>query len=171
MPAGRSSIAQCVAEVAQVLVLAWGNDGRRDDGLGLHAASRIEAMGEAALRVVTAYQLQPEHAMDLRGADLVLCVDAGDGQKDAFEWRELTPACDQRVFSHAMTPAAVLALHAQLEARPAPPAFLLAIRGSDFGVGVGLSLQGQQDLAQALAFLLPLFRHRTAHAWRRHLAR
>jgi hypothetical protein len=54
--------------------------------------------------------------------------------------------------SHALGPAAVLALAAALYGR-APEAWVLAVRGHSFAIGEGLTERGGQDLALALEFL------------------
>lgn len=51
--------------------------------------------------------------------------------------------------SHALGPAAVLALAAALYGR-APEAWVLAIRGRSFALGEGLTAPGERNLALAL---------------------
>lgn len=54
--------------------------------------------------------------------------------------------------SHALDPAAVLALAAALYGKK-PEAWLLAVRGHSFAVGEGLTERGERDLGLALGFL------------------
>ena len=54
--------------------------------------------------------------------------------------------------SHALGPAAVLAVAAELYGKR-PEARLLAIRGHDFSIGEGLTRRAEGNLALALAFL------------------
>lgn len=54
--------------------------------------------------------------------------------------------------SHALDPAAVLALAAALYGQT-PEAWLLAVRGHSFAVGEGLTERGERDLGLALGFL------------------
>jgi hydrogenase maturation protease len=62
------------------------------------------------------------------------------------------PAGAVPAMSHALGPAAVLALAAELYDRR-PEARLLAVRGHDFSLGEGLSKRAQANLGLALAFL------------------
>lgn len=169
MLAGRSWIGRIVTEPVRVVVFAWGNDGRCDDGLGPRAAASIEAWGLAGVRVVASSQLQPEHALDLKGAELALFVDAAAAMRRAYALSELVPAAGRRIFSHSMSPSELLALHAQLDGGTAPPAFLLTIRGTAFGMGLDLSMQAEQDLVHALACAGRLLAHRDADYWRQGL--
>lgn len=169
MRAGRSWIGRIVTEPVRVVVFAWGNDGRSDDGLGPRAAASIEAWDLPGVRVVASSQLQPEHALDLEGAELALFVDAAAGMGRAYALSELAPAAGRRMFSHSMSPPELLALHAELHGGAALPSFLLAIRGTVFGMGLDLSMQAEQDLAQALACAGRLLAHRDADYWRQGL--
>ncbi len=54
--------------------------------------------------------------------------------------------------SHALGPAAVLAVAASLYGRT-PEAWLLAVRGHSFALGEGLTEAGERDLGLALDFL------------------
>jgi hydrogenase maturation protease len=54
--------------------------------------------------------------------------------------------------SHALGPAAVLALTAALYGR-APEAWVLAVRGHSFALGEGLTERSERDLGLALEFL------------------
>lgn len=160
-----------MAEAVRIVVLACGNDGRRDDGLGLVAAQRLEAMGIAGVEVIAALQFQPEHARDLQGADLAVFVDAAAVLDRPFVLRELLPAEERCPFSHSMTAAQVLAVQRRIGAGNAPPAFMLAIRGTDFGPGFGLSAGAQRDLALALECLRAMLARPAEAYWRALAAR
>lgn len=155
-----------MAEAGRIVVLACGNDGRRDDGLGLVAAERLEAMGIAGVDVITAFQFQPEHAQDLQGADVALFIDAAAALDRPFVLRELVPAGARSPFSHAMSAAQVLAVRRRIDDGRAPAAFMLAIRGTDFGVGFGLSVCAERDLGLALECLRALLARPVAGYWR-----
>ena len=55
------------ADVAPTLVIAIGNPSRGDDALGPLAGQRLAAMRLRDVEVLTEFQLQVEHALDLLG--------------------------------------------------------------------------------------------------------
>lgn len=133
-------------------MLGIGNPGRRDDGLGAAAAERLR---ERRLRGVTCdanYQLNVEDALACAGHDVVVFVDAARGLRRPFTFTEVRPGAAVPALSHALGPAAVLAVAAGLYGKT-PEARLLAVRGHSFAVGEGLSAKAEADLARALDFL------------------
>lgn len=150
----------------RVVILACGNDGRRDDGLGVLAAERIEAMAFPGAEVIVAHQFQPEHATYLQGADLAVFIDAADLIETPCVLQELVPAEGRSTFSHAMSARQVLAVQRRLDPLHVPPAFMLAIRGTDFGLGFGLSARAERDLDQALALVRRMLERPDALYWR-----
>ena len=134
-------------------MLGIGNPGRRDDGLGAAAAERLK---ERRLRGVTCdanYQLNVEDALACAGHDVVVFVDAARGLRRPFTFTEVTPDAAVPAMSHALGPAAVLAVAAELYGRT-PEARLLAVRGHSFAVGEGLTAKAEADLDRALDFLV-----------------
>jgi len=142
--------------VAPVLVFGWGNPSRGDDALGPMFAEQLQALLEAAspgsVEVLTDYQLQIEHALDLAGRQRVLFVDASVDAAPPFEAHVLQPAADAIVMTHALSPAALLQVFRQLHDREPPPCTLLAIRGSVFDLGAAPSDAALANLALALAW-------------------
>lgn len=143
--------------VAPLLVLAWGNPSRGDDALGPLLAERLLAHAGAAplagrVEVLTDFQLQVEHALDLVGRDRVLFVDAALDLAEPFTVRALQPARGGGIGSHALAPEAVLQVYEDLHGRAPPPAMLLAIRASAFELGTAPSAQALADLDQAVAW-------------------
>ncbi len=135
-----------------MLVLGIGNPGRRDDGLGAAAAEQLK---KRRLRGVTCdanYQLAVEDALACAAHDIVVFVDAGRGLRKPFTFAAIGPDPRLPAMSHALGPAAVLALTETLYGRR-PEARLLAIRGHDFSVGEGLTRRAEGHLALALIFL------------------
>ncbi len=138
-----------------VLLLAWGNPGRGDDGLGPALAARVlEDQRFEGLRVESDYQLCIEDAAEIARHDCVLFVDADRAGPGPFSWRRLEPTDSGLSFSsHSVTPGALLALSGQLFGRE-PTAWLLGIRGYEFDAfEEGLSPRAQENLAAAVAFL------------------
>jgi hydrogenase maturation protease len=135
--------------VAPVLVVAIGNPSRGDDALGPLAAERLQALEVPGVEVMTDFQLQVEHALDVRGRSRVLFIDASAAIAEPFELVRVEPRRDESWSTHALAPGAVLRTCADLFGAP-PDAWLLAIRGESFELGSGLSAAGQASLQAAL---------------------
>jgi hydrogenase maturation protease len=144
--------------VAPLLVLAWGNPSRGDDALGPMLAERLLAQAEAAslagrVEVLTDFQLQVEHALDLVGRERVLFVDAALDLAEPFTVRPLQAARGGGIGSHALAPEAVLQVYEDLHGHAPPASTLLAIRASAFELGAAPSVQALKDLEQAVAWV------------------
>jgi hydrogenase maturation protease len=147
--------------VSGVLVLGWGNPSRGDDALGPELVRRLEALaperpGWREHAFLTDFQLQPEHALDLAEHDLVLFADASVSASDPYTLSRLQPERDHSFTSHALTPSAVLAVYRQLFGGKAPDAFLLAMHGETFELGVAMSVPAGCRLEAALALAVRL---------------
>ena len=144
---------------APLLIVAVGNPSRGDDALGPALLERAEVAlaGEIAagrVELLTDFQLQIEHALDLVGRERVIFVDASVSAPAPFEWTEL--AAGEGVaasITHAMTPAAVLDTYRKVVGAP-PPAAQLAIRGERFELGEDLSDAARANLDAALSSLV-----------------
>lgn len=143
------------------LIFGYGNPSRGDDALGPALLERIEAAmpahpewGEVAL--LTDFQLQPEHALDLEGRERALFIDASVSCAEPFVFSRLAPAQEVGYTTHAMSPAALLAVYRQVSGREPPPAYLLTVRGNSFELGEALSEPARAHLEAALGFLRQL---------------
>jgi hydrogenase maturation protease len=153
----------------RIVVLAWGNPGRGDDGLGPAFAQRAEGLSHDtrhALAVETDFQLQPEHAVDLLDRDAVLFVDASVAAPEPFSFGPVDAARDRSFTSHAMSPAAVLAAFRDAFGEAPPAAYTLAIRGEAFELGTGLSAAATARLEAAVSFFERLIAVPAVSAWR-----
>ena len=155
--------------MSRVLVLAWGNPSRGDDAIGPHLLKSLE--DEAARRpewrghvFVTDFQLQPEHALDLDGADLVLFIDASVAAPAPWSFGRVRAARDRSFSTHAMSPAALLAVHESLGAA-APPAWLLAVHGECFELGAPLGVAAGANAEAALRVAEDLLSHPEPDYW------
>jgi hydrogenase maturation protease len=133
-------------------VLGIGNPGRRDDGLGAAAVERLRKRRLRGVTVDANYQLNVEDALACAGHDLVVFVDAARGLRRPFAFTALEPDPSLPALSHALGPAAVLAVAERLYGQK-PEARLLAVRGHSFAVGEGLTAKAARDLDKALAYL------------------
>lgn len=149
-----------------VVVIATGNDARGDDALGPLLLARVAEAAFAGVHPLLEFQLQVEHALDLAAADLVLFIDAAHGLEQSCVLSEIEPARATPAFSHALAPAAVLAVLEQLEGH-APPAFQLSVRGEHFGLGEALSATAEVALEAAWALLQQLLAEPGLVRWRR----
>ena len=150
--------------VAPLLVLAVGNPSRGDDALGPLAAQRLAELALPGVEVLTDFQLQVEHALDLLGRSAVVFVDAAAGGEAPYELRPLAPAADASHTSHSLSPAAVLDAYRRLTGSEPPPARLLAIRGHEFALGAPLSRAASANLRAALTALTMDLREALARA-------
>jgi len=132
------------------LLLAIGNDGRQDDGLGWAFGQAIEAEEAFQGEVVYRYQLQVEDALLISEYPTVFFVDAcREELPNGYDLAPLRPAADFGVTTHQLSPATVLSLAEQLySARP--QAYLLKISGVEWGLERGLSEGGKRNLGLAL---------------------
>ncbi|MDG4553582.1 MAG: hydrogenase maturation protease [Candidatus Competibacter sp.] len=161
--------------VAGLLILAVGNPSRGDDALGPLLLERLAAMREPHddwndIELLTDFQLQIEHAVDLENRTLVLFVDASVSCPPPFQFTRPHPARDTSYTSHALSPAAVLYVHQLINRAPPPPAFQLAIRGERFELGEPLTVAAETHLVLALDFIGQLLTRREASIWERFLA-
>ncbi len=136
------------------LVLAWGNPGRRDDGLGPALAAALVAAELPNVRVEAGYQLEVEDAAELAGPARVVFVDADRTGPEPFSLRRLEPDGGGFGFtSHSVPPARLLALGRDLFGGR-PEAWLLGIRGYEFDeFDEGLSPGATANLAAATSHL------------------
>ena len=149
-------------------MFACGNPSRGDDALGpalLERLARSQAEGQLAdCDLLTDFQLQVEHALDLVGREFVVFVDASVSGPEPFAFTLITPEPVVTYSTHVMTPGAVLRTYAQLAPQvargPCPTAWLLAIRGYRFELGEALSAAAQANLDASGAFLEAYLRDR-----------
>jgi len=136
-----------------VLLIGYGNPGRRDDGLGPLAVAAIDQLDLPDLTVEEAYQLQVELAEPIAGHDVVVFVDASVSGREPFELRDVEPSLDFEFSTHAMSPEGILGV-AQSYAGSKARGLVLAIRGYEFDTfGEELSPRAQINLDHAVAFL------------------
>ena len=143
----------------RILVLGYGNPGRRDDGLGPALAARLAALGLPGVTVESDYQLSIEHAQLAAQHHLVVFADAAtDVAGDApFYLRPVEPAPDASCFSHRVSPQAVLQLAAECFGAH-PRGWLLGIRPLDLETfAEGLTPVAERNLGSAVDALREAF--------------
>ena len=137
----------------RVLVKAYGNPGRLDDGIGPVFASKLEEKKLQNVVVDCDYQLNVEDAKDISEHDVVIFVDASLSGSEPFYFSSLTPQPALGFSSHSVEPEVLLHMAANLFSASAK-GYALGIRGYDFNeFGEGLSEKARANLEQALEFL------------------
>ncbi len=135
-----------------LLVFGCGNPGRTDDGVGAWLGERIEELGLANTIVETPMQLNLEDAAAIAGREAVLFIDADIAARTPYVFRRARAAGHIEFTSHTMSPETVLAVCAEYFSPP-PPAWILGIRGFDFGFGEGLTPDARANAGEALEFI------------------
>jgi len=153
-----------------LVVFAWGNISRGDDGIGPRIASYLLDLSHPRVEVIEDHQLNIEHVTDIREGAPVLFIDASVALAKGFRLERLTPSDDGNFSTHAISPAALLNVYCETMKKPAPSAFLLHIAGRSFELGDDLSLEAEGSIAAAWAFLKDLLGYPTVD-WRGQLVK
>ena len=130
--------------MASLLIVAYGNPLRSDDGVAWRAAAALqEKFAPEQAEILTLHQLGPEVAESASRSECVIFVDAaaGPGHPGEVQAKEVLPSdsdTETSVFCHAMSPSHVLALAAQLY-HSRPRAFSASVLGANFNHGESLS--------------------------------
>ena len=144
------------------LVIAYGNPGRGDDGLGPAFGHRLLTRRLPGLDIIVDFQLKVEHALAVATASRVVFVDACLDGRAPFTLTQVSPSEGDEIGSHTLLPASVLAL-AKLHFQATPPSFVLAIRGVAFDMlHDGFSPAAEKNLAAAEHHFLGWFAEQNA---------
>ena len=146
---------------APVLVFTYGNPSRGDDALGPAMYELLEQHKQQTneldkVDLLTDFQLQIEHAMDLEQRKCVLFIDASMSSCPPYEFNKLQAERDDSYTTHAMSPASVLDVYRQINQQEPPPAYALSICGYDFSLGKPLTEQARINLQKSFEFIMEL---------------
>jgi len=141
-----------------VLLFAYGNISRGDDALAPLLLESLQQQGLAEVcshpvRFLSDYQIQVEHALDLRDCERVLLIDADQSLQQPYRFYPLSACQETSYTTHGITPSTLLHIYHQLFNEDAPPSTMLAIQASRFELGQGLSQQASNNLQLALEFI------------------
>ena len=153
------------------VVFAVGNRSRGDDAIAPllleRLASWLAHTGQSdGFALIEDYQLQIEHALDLRGKRLALFIDAG--------WRTRSPLAFYAIgaergaasgATHQLPPQGVLQVYRKVVQAEPPPAFVLCVRGDRFELGEGLSVSARANAESAWLQLMRLCGRAEAAHW------
>jgi len=148
-----------------ILIFTWGNPSRGDDALGTEVYDLLQKEDLENVDLLTDFQLQIEHAIDLENRERVLFIDASVSATAPFEFYRLRPDQDDSYTTHAMSPASLLATFEKVNRKAPPPAFMLSIRGYEFGLGIPTSDKASANLADALDFIHQLLSKNSTDDW------
>jgi hydrogenase maturation protease len=146
-----NSLSQHRRDEAQTtrLVIGYGNPLRGDDGIGQQVAEAVALWNLPQVRSIAAHQLTPELAEELSRVDCAIFVDACI-DSETFQITPLLPNPDAgSQLGHYTDPRSLLAL-AEILYGKAPQAWLVAIPGVNFELGVSLSTTAREGVEQAL---------------------
>jgi hydrogenase maturation protease len=148
-----------------ILLLAYGNPSRGDDALGPLLLEQLPSDCLQTVELLTDFQLQIEHALDLKQRQLVLFADASVANTQPIVFSQLQPIYDNSYTTHAMNPASVMQVYQDIEKTAPPPCFLLTMQAVQFELGEGLSATAAESLQQAVVFVEKLLAQPDLTAW------
>ena len=143
----------------RVLVIAYGNPLRSDDGVAWRAAEDLRRSLPDSVEILSVHQLTPELAEDASRADLVIFLDAAQGgQPGRVTCEDVLSQPASLNSSHNLAPGEVLALCDRLYA-VRPHAFVVSVTGECFDHGQNLSPSTMRALPQLEAKVAELIHH------------
>lgn len=140
----------------RVLVIAYGNPLRSDDGVAWQAADSLRASVPDSVEILCVHQLTPELAEDVSRANLVIFLDAAQGgEPGTVSCDEVFPHQELLRFSHHLGPRDVAALSSRVYGAQ-PRAFVVSMNGECFDHGQTLSPTAISSLPQMQAKVVEL---------------
>ncbi len=145
-----------------ILIYGYGNPGRQDDGLGDALIGRLENWpdlnGYEQVTVDVNYQLQVEDAILLQDKDLVIFVDASMAEEVEDIAIEPVEVDHRASFTmHAISPGYLLAMCRKMYGNH-PPAYILHIRGYEWGINEPITDAARENLDKAWNLLKEIIR-------------
>lgn len=140
-------------KTASTLIFTWGNPSRGDDAIGPIIYDRLKQEILTDVDLLTDYQLQIEHIIDLENRQKIIFIDASLSAKPPFEYYQISPTQDDSYTSHAMSPQSLLAVYQKVNQRMPPDAFMLSVRGYKFGLGLDISKHAMENINIATDFI------------------
>jgi len=140
----------------KILLHAYGNPGRGDDGLGNALIERMEKWiaGKDIQFISTdsSYQLNIEDAETMQHYDIVIFVDASKAEIESFTFEQVHPESHSTFTTHSISPSSLVALCKELYVRT-PVVYLLQIKGYEWEFEEKLSLKAEENLQKAVHFI------------------
>lgn len=134
----------------KILVIAYGNPLRSDDGIAWQAAEELRPILPASASVICVHQLTPELAETASHSETVIFLDAATNNvTTSVVCEPLSQSTGEPGFSHHLSPKGVLELCERLYSTR-PRGFLVSISGQCFNHGEDLSPAAIQAIPQVL---------------------
>jgi hydrogenase maturation protease len=142
----------------KTLIIGYGNQNRRDDGVGWFILEQLAALKLPDVELETSHQLEVEASETISRFDAVIFVDAAIPEApEAIQRSVVTPNFQSHAVAHYLTPADVLSLCKTLYQRE-PKAVLFSIRGRDFNFGTTLTPEVEQAAREVVKQIAELVR-------------
>jgi len=138
---------------AATLIFTWGNPSRGDDAIGPEIFDLLTSEALDDVEVLTDFQLQIEHVIDLENRERILFIDASVSAAEPYEYQQLQPHQDDSYTTHAMSPQSLLAVYEKVNKQAPPPAYLLSVRGYEFGLGLPLSAKARDNINESITYI------------------
>ena len=140
-----------------ILVIAYGNPLRCDDGIAWQAAGELKRVLPISAQVICVHQLTPELAESTSRADLVIFLDAAtNGEPGNVLCQPLSAEKGELRFSHHLTPQGILAVCERLYSAK-PRGFLLTLPGKRFEHGEEFSPVAVHAVPRVVELVTGLF--------------
>jgi len=155
-----------------LLLFGYGNPDRGDDGAAFHIFAHLLRKAQmdeesvfsadvvnlsARVDLIFNFQLLPEYAEIVAGYDRVIFIDAHTAEiEEEMKLQSLEPEFKHSPFTHHFSPSSCLAVAESLTGK-APKAWLLSIRGYQFGFDRELSPRTSDLVHEAIQLLIEQF--------------
>jgi len=141
----------------KILLIAIGNCGRGDDGLGWNFADLVQEKTYDLFDIEYRYQLQVEDTVLISKYDTVLFADATHSAlEDGYECKPCTAAGHYFFSSHMQSPETILYLANDLY-NLYPQAYTIAIAGHSWDLNTSLSKEAKNNLESVFTFFMDEF--------------
>lgn len=135
-------------EIKKVVLVGFGNEYRKDDGLGIKLLDFIE---DERIKKVKVQELSYSILDDIRDFDIVIFIDASiEGEGVIF--RKVEKKQKFSPLTHHLTPEELL-IWAEFINKKSYEFYLLSIRGYDFDFGEEVSEKAKKNLEKGVNFL------------------
>ncbi len=139
----------------RTLALCIGNPLRGDDDAGHAVGRRLERVGIPGLHVVHAFQLMPEHAEDIAGADRCIIIDATIEPVAQTRLSAWSPGAHGSSGTHGIGIDELVGMARQLYGAD-PQVLICAIPAANLEHGAGLSTPARRGVNTAIHLLREL---------------
>jgi hydrogenase maturation protease len=147
----------------KILVIAYGNPLRCDDGLAWRVAEKLSEQNlPSGVEIITCHQLTPELALPASQASTVLFIDAARaGIPGEIATQPIKPRQLPSIFTHEFSPSTILNVAQGLYGR-CPEAFAVSLCGECFDHGETLSQKVKESLPGLLTHVKGLIQAASA---------